>query len=90
MFGEFTLIRSKVRPSDMPGLRREFIGALRQEYTIRALTSNETFYTVPSLPNKILVSVDTMKVLLSFPLDLFVVAFFNASGLTPIHLSPNS
>lgn len=84
------MIRSKVRPLDIPDYRREFIGALRQRYTIRTFIYEEVFYTISRLPNEILISVDVIRVRLTFPLDPFVVAFFNGSKITPIQLTPNS
>lgn len=38
MFGEFALIRFKIRPINMLGISKEFIRAIGQGYTIRALT----------------------------------------------------
>lgn len=51
MIRKFTLIRSKVRPS----IRIKFIGTIGQGYTIKAPTSDDTFYTVLTSPNKMLV-----------------------------------
>lgn len=74
----------------MFGIRRQFVGAIRQGYKIRTPTSDETFYTVPTSLNKILVRVDALRIRLSFPLDSFIKFYLNAFELTPIQLTPNS
>lgn len=85
----FAPIRSKIRPSIISGVMREFMGVIGERYSIKAPTFEETFYIVPNLPNEILVSVKAMRVGLTFPLDPFMIAYFNAFCLTPIQLTPN-
>lgn len=90
MSRKFALIRSKVRHFDMLDFRREFKVAIGYGYTIRAPTLDGTFYTVQSSPNKILVSIDALSARLTFLLDSFIVAYFNASELSFIQLTPKS
>lgn len=90
MSREFSLIRSKIRVFNIPGVMREFPGMISEGYRIRTLTFKETFYNVLDLSNEILVSVDPMKAGLTFSLDHFIILYFNAPGLTPIQLITNS
>lgn len=62
MSRNFLLIRSKVRMSNISGVRRKFLGAICKGYMIKAPTSQEDFYTVSNSPNKILVSVEVITV----------------------------
>lgn len=51
---------------------------------IRALTNQKQFYTEPDSPFKILKSVETSRVRLTFPLDPFMESHLHLSGMTPI------
>lgn len=84
MSEEFALIRPKIRLTNILGIRRKFIGLIGQGYTIRVSILDETFYTVPTSPNEILVSIDALRAGLSFLLDPFILSYLNAFKLTPI------
>lgn len=83
-------MKYKIRISDSSDVRREFLKAIGKGYSIRVLTSQETFDTRPDLPSEILVSAKAMRTRLTFPLDPFLASCFNTFGLTPIQLTPNS
>lgn len=84
------LIRSKIKLSDISSIRRDFTSSLSPSYIIRSASRYYTFYIVPKKPDKILISIQTMRIGLSFPLDPFTVTYLQGSGLTPIQLTPNS
>lgn len=84
------LIRSKIKEYDMSKIKGEFIGSLGLGYVSSAAPKDYTFYTIPEESNSLLVSVDAMRVRLSFPLDAFVIDYLQAFSLTPIHLTPTS
>lgn len=79
---EFAQIRSKVRLSDISGVKKEFLKSISKGYSNRAPTTEETFYTMPDSENELLVSVKALRVRLSFPLDLFTILYFEGFGLT--------
>lgn len=51
---EFSPIRSKVEPSDISGVRREFLGFIGKGYSTKASIAKKTFYTIPDLTNEFL------------------------------------
>lgn len=84
MSREFALVKSKIRPSNISSIKREFLESICAGYSIRALIAKETFYTVPNSANKLLVSIEALKARLSFLLDPFEFMYFEASDLTQI------
>lgn len=90
MFRNFSRIKFKIRTFDISSVRREFLEAIGKGYSIRASTSQKTFYTVLESTNEILVNLEAMRVEMTFPLNPFMIAYFNASSLTLIHLTLNS
>lgn len=83
-------IRSKVREPDMPTVRDNFTRSLGSGYALSVAPRDYSFYTILGVPNSLLVSMDALRIGLSFLLDLFTVEYLQASGLAPIQLTPNS
>lgn len=82
MSRDFSPFRPKIRVFNISGVRKEFLRAIGKGYTIKAPTSQKNFYTLLDLSNEILVNVEAMRTGLTFPLNPFVVSYFNSSGLT--------
>lgn len=83
MSREFPLIRSKIKATNISGIKKEFLGAICESYSIKTLTFQENFYTVPDSLSEILVNIDVMRVGLTFPLNPFMYVILIPSALPP-------
>lgn len=85
-----SLIKFKIKSGDIFGIRREFTGSLGPGYIVRSTFKDATFYTVSERLNEILVSIEGYEGRVILPSRPFVVFYLQASGLSPIQLTPNS
>lgn len=59
----------------MPKIKGKLFGSISLGYILSATPEDYSFYTVSNAPDSLLVSVNALRVELSFSLDLFAVEY---------------